>query len=149
MSKTILNSFKALGKIFGREKKSPPKKRSDKLTKSNQRKVHNKKPEPSERFFKSAEEVENTPIKSISPSLNPLRAPRSQPATGNGDKLATRKARENTSAKAVEQERRDGARNKNQRTLTPRETQPQLSNCLLYTSPSPRDRTRSRMPSSA
>ena len=25
----------------------------------------------------------------------------------------------------------------------------QLSNCLLYTSPSPRDRTRSRMPSSA
>ena len=24
-----------------------------------------------------------------------------------------------------------------------------LSNCLLYTSPSPRDRTRSRMPSSA
>ena len=26
---------------------------------------------------------------------------------------------------------------------------PQLSNCLLYTSPSPRDRTRSRMPSSA
>ena len=26
---------------------------------------------------------------------------------------------------------------------------PQLKNCLLYTSPSPRDRTRSRMPSSA
>ena len=25
----------------------------------------------------------------------------------------------------------------------------QISNCLLYTSPSPRDRTRSRMPSSA
>ena len=25
----------------------------------------------------------------------------------------------------------------------------QLKNCLLYTSPSPRDRTRSRMPSSA
>ena len=27
--------------------------------------------------------------------------------------------------------------------------QPRLNNCLLYTSPSPRDRTRSRMPSSA
>ena len=27
--------------------------------------------------------------------------------------------------------------------------QPSLDNCLLYTSPSPRDRTRSRMPSSA
>ena len=26
---------------------------------------------------------------------------------------------------------------------------PKLNNCLLYTSPSPRDRTRSRMPSSA
>ena len=26
---------------------------------------------------------------------------------------------------------------------------PQVSDCLLYTSPSPRDRTRSRMPSSA
>ena len=26
---------------------------------------------------------------------------------------------------------------------------PQSTNCLLYTSPSPRDRTRSRMPSSA
>ena len=26
---------------------------------------------------------------------------------------------------------------------------PKSSNCLLYTSPSPRDRTRSRMPSSA
>ena len=26
---------------------------------------------------------------------------------------------------------------------------PQLNSCLLYTSPSPRDRTRSRMPSSA
>ena len=26
---------------------------------------------------------------------------------------------------------------------------PQIINCLLYTSPSPRDRTRSRMPSSA
>ena len=26
---------------------------------------------------------------------------------------------------------------------------PQFTNCLLYTSPSPRDRTRSRMPSSA
>ena len=77
------------------------KKSSDKLTKSNQRKVHNKA-EPSERFFKSAEEVENTPIKSTSPSLNPLRAPRSQPATGNGDKLATRKVIEMT-AKAVEQ----------------------------------------------
>ena len=33
-------------------------------------------------------------------------------------------------------------------TLTWRESQ-QLINCLLYTSPSPRDRTRSRMPSSA
>ena len=28
-------------------------------------------------------------------------------------------------------------------------TQKDLNNCLLYTSPSPRDRTRSRMPSSA
>ena len=28
-------------------------------------------------------------------------------------------------------------------------TDPQLESCLLYTSPSPRDRTRSRMPSSA
>ena len=28
-------------------------------------------------------------------------------------------------------------------------TSEELSNCLLYTSPSPRDRTRSRMPSSA
>ena len=27
--------------------------------------------------------------------------------------------------------------------------QPKLDGCLLYTSPSPRDRTRSRMPSSA
>ncbi|WDT36782.1 hypothetical protein PVA38_11070 [Streptococcus pneumoniae D39] len=27
--------------------------------------------------------------------------------------------------------------------------EPQYINCLLYTSPSPRDRTRSRMPSSA
>ena len=27
--------------------------------------------------------------------------------------------------------------------------EPMFSNCLLYTSPSPRDRTRSRMPSSA
>ena len=26
---------------------------------------------------------------------------------------------------------------------------PEFNNCLLYTSPSPRDRTRSRMPSSA
>jgi len=30
-----------------------------------------------------------------------------------------------------------------------RQVQQQLENCLLYTSPSPRDRTRSRMPSSA
>eukprot|EP00657_Telonema_sp_P-1_P011152 TRINITY_DN6012_c0_g1_i1.p1 TRINITY_DN6012_c0_g1~~TRINITY_DN6012_c0_g1_i1.p1 ORF type:complete len:102 (+),score=32.42 TRINITY_DN6012_c0_g1_i1:134-439(+) len=30
-----------------------------------------------------------------------------------------------------------------------REPLPQCTNCLLYTSPSPRDRTRSRMPSSA
>ena len=29
------------------------------------------------------------------------------------------------------------------------DTQQQLDACLLYTSPSPRDRTRSRMPSSA
>ena len=28
-------------------------------------------------------------------------------------------------------------------------TQAMIDNCLLYTSPSPRDRTRSRMPSSA
>ena len=129
MSKTILNSFKAWENIWP-GKKSPPKKRSDKTTKSNEWKVHNKKPEPSE-VFKSSEEVENTLIKSTSPSLNPLRAPRSEPATGTGDKLATRKARENAIAKAVEQERRDGARNKNQRTLTPRETQPQLSNLEL------------------
>ena len=30
-----------------------------------------------------------------------------------------------------------------------KECQKQLQSCLLYTSPSPRDRTRSRMPSSA
>ena len=29
------------------------------------------------------------------------------------------------------------------------ENEPRLRTCLLYTSPSPRDRTRSRMPSSA
>ena len=29
------------------------------------------------------------------------------------------------------------------------ESEPNFSDCLLYTSPSPRDRTRSRMPSSA
>ena len=34
-------------------------------------------------------------------------------------------------------------------TPAPDETLDQCKNCLLYTSPSPRDRTRSRMPSSA
>ena len=121
MSKTILNSFKALGKIFGREKKSPSRKTHNKTTKNNKWKVQNKKPEPSERFFKSSEEVENTPIKSTTPSLTPLRAPRPEP--GTGDKAATQKA--------IERERRNGTRNDNQRTITPRETQPQLSNLEL------------------
>ena len=35
------------------------------------------------------------------------------------------------------------------KTLTPEQKHIYTSNCLLYTSPSPRDRTRSRMPSSA
>ena len=123
MSKTILNSFKALGKIFGREKKSPSRKTHNKTTKNNKWKVQNKKPEPSERFFKSSEEVENTPIKSTTPSLTPLRAPRPEPGTGTGDKAATQKV--------IEQERRDGTKDDNQRIITPRETQPQLSNLEL------------------
>ena len=35
------------------------------------------------------------------------------------------------------------------RRLTPADRQKYYNGCLLYTSPSPRDRTRSRMPSSA
>ena len=34
-------------------------------------------------------------------------------------------------------------------TVDAQERKPQVERCLLYTSPSPRDRTRSRMPSSA
>ena len=36
-----------------------------------------------------------------------------------------------------------------ERQLNQAETELQMADCLLYTSPSPRDRTRSRMPSSA
>ena len=45
--------------------------------------------------------------------------------------------------------RAQGQRDKMANFMSQMPTENQLSPCLLYTSPSPRDRTRSRMPSSA
>ena len=70
-------------------------------------------------------------------------------ANGDGSESDEKAQKQDAGAKDDSDEREDAEQAEREEAERERRSDAELNNCLLYTSPSPRDKRQSRMPSSA